>query len=98
MVHKRAVQQLADGTLLFGPPKSDAGRRTVAIPPHLLPEVVAHLERYVESAADALVFTGERGGIVRPHVLQKAWVRAKTATGLQQFHIHDLRDSGNTWV
>ncbi len=36
--------------------------------------------------------------MVRPHVLQKSWDQAKKATGLTQFHLHDLRHSGNTWA
>jgi integrase len=95
---ERAVHQLSDGTLLIGPPKTDAGRRTIAIPPHILPDLEAHLVGFVSPEAAALVFTGEKGGPLRPHVLQKAWVKAKAATGLPQFHIHDLRHSGNTWA
>ncbi|MDQ2728270.1 MAG: site-specific integrase [Actinomycetota bacterium] len=95
---ERAVQHRQNGTLEFGPPKTDAGRRTVAIPPHLTPEVTAHLERFTGPEADSLVFTGEKGGPVRPHVLQKAWVAAKDTTGLTQLHLHDLRHSGNTWA
>jgi integrase len=95
---ERAVRQLSDGTLLVGPPKTEAGRRFVAIPPHVLPDVQAHLQRYVTPESDASVFTGEKGGPLRPHVLQKAWVSAKSATGLGQFHLHDLRHAGNTWA
>jgi integrase len=95
---ERAVHQLRDGTLVVGPPKTDASRRTVAIPPHIVSDVEAHLERYVGATPDALVFTGEKGGPVRPHVLQKEWVKAKRATGLTQFHLHDLRHAGNTWA
>ena len=83
---------------MFGPPKTEAGRRTVAVPPHLLGELVGHLDRYTGEDPDALVFTGEKGGPVRPHVLQKAWVAAKEATGLERFHLHDLRHAGNTWA
>ncbi len=95
---ERAVQQMANGTLIFGDPKSDAGRRTVAVPPHVIPDLVDHLEHYTCADPDSLVFTGEKGGPLRPHVLQKAWVAAKAATGLPQFHLHDLRHSGNTWA
>jgi integrase len=95
---ERAVQQMADGSLIFGAPKTDAGRRTVAIPPHLIIELATHLDRYTGTEPDDLVFTGEKGGTVRPHVLQKAWVQAKTTTGLDQFHLHDLRHAGNTWA
>lgn len=95
---ERSMQQLSNGTLLLGPPKTEAGRRQVAIPPHLLPEVENHLERFVGARSDALVFTGAKGGPLRPHVLQKAWVQAKDATGLGFLHLHDLRHAGNTWA
>jgi integrase len=73
---ERAIHQLSDGTLLVGPPKTDAGRRTVAIPPHILPDVQAHLDAYVASEPGAAVFTGEKGGPLRPH---------SRHTGTQQF-------------
>jgi integrase len=95
---ERAMHQLADGTLVVGPPKTEAGRRTIAIPPHVVPELVAHLDQFVTLDPESLVFTGEKGGPVRPHVLQKAWVKAKAATGLESFHLHDLRHAGNTWA
>ena len=93
---ERAMSQLADGTLVIGPPKTDAGRRSVAIPPHVIPDLTDHLHRFVATVDDALVFTGEKGGPLRPHVLQTAWVRAKEATGLPRFHLHDVRHAGNT--
>jgi len=93
---ERSMHQLADGTLILGPPKTDAGRRSVAIPPHILADLVAHLERYVTPGDHDLVSTGEKGGPLRPHVLQKAWVTAKQATGASHLHLHDLRHAGNT--
>jgi integrase len=60
------------------------------------PQVATHCLTLADR--DALVFTGERGGPVRPHVLQKAWVKATKATGLTQFHLHDLRHAGNSWA
>jgi integrase len=95
---ERAMQQLADGTLVIGPPKTDAGRRTVAMPPHIVESIEDHLAGFVAPVADALVFTGEKGGPVRPHVLQKAWVIAKQRAGAQDLHLHDLRHAGNTWA
>ncbi len=95
---ERSMHQLANGTLILGPPKTDAGQRKIAIPPHLRDDLAAHLDRYVAPACDALVFTGEKGGPLRPHVLQKAWVTARRATGLDHLHLHDLRHAGNTWA
>ena len=31
----------------LGPPKTDAGRRTVYLPPHLIPELTEHLDRWI---------------------------------------------------
>jgi integrase len=55
LAHGRDVRQ----------PKSQAGRRTVAIPPHIAPELREHVERFSEPAQDGLVFVGPRGGPVR---------------------------------
>jgi hypothetical protein len=41
------MHQLADGTLIVGPPKTDAGRRTIAIPPRVVPDLVTHLDEFV---------------------------------------------------
>lgn len=95
---ERAMNQLIDGTLVVGPPKTDAGRRSIAIPPHIIPDLVAHVEDFVEPDSESLMFTGEKGGPLRPHVLQKAWVEAKKSVGLDGAHLHDLRHAGNTWA
>ncbi|CAN5314908.1 hypothetical protein BH20ACT8_BH20ACT8_08880 [soil metagenome] len=50
-------QRLDDGTSVVVIPKSAAGRRTVSIPPPLVPQLAEHLERYTGAAPDALVFT-----------------------------------------
>lgn len=94
----QTLQQLRNGTLIIKEPKTEAGRRTVAIPPHVLPAVTAHLDTFTAADANALVFTGERGGPLRPHVLQKHWARARLAAGRPDLHLHDLRHTGNTWA
>lgn len=82
----------------FRPPRPEAGRRTVAVPPHIVPELVGHLATNAAEDLDALVFTGEKGGPVRPHVLQQAWARARSATGLFHVHLHDSPHAVNTWA
>lgn len=74
-----------------GPPKSDAGRRTVHIPPHLIPEVEWHLEKYVRCVPDAMVFTGPRDGTVRRNNFNGTWHRARAAAGVPALRFHDLR-------
>ncbi|MDA8284799.1 MAG: site-specific integrase, partial [Actinomycetota bacterium] len=94
----RNLQQLSDGTLLFKEPKTAAGRRTIAIPAHLLPDLAYHLRTFTGPSPDDLVFPGEKGGPLRPHVLHKHWARARAAAGRDDLHLHDLRHTGNTWA
>lgn len=77
-------------------PRPTPGKRTIAFPPHLAADLAEHLGRYVGPDDTDPVFTGEKGGPLRPHVLQKAWVKAKQATGAERLHLHDLRHAGNT--
>ncbi len=37
-------------------PKSDAGIRDVAIPPHIIPSIESHLAKFVDSKRDSLIF------------------------------------------
>lgn len=87
-----------DGTLDAGSTKSDAGRRTVAIPALILPDLVAHLAEFVAPEADAVVFLGENGGRLRRSNFRRAtrWSATVASVGLtSDFHFHDLRHTGN---
>lgn len=89
-------QQLKDGTLVVGPPKTEAGRRTVALPGPLVPELEAHLDADGPDDPDGLVFTGDKGGPLRDAVWQAKWAKARAALGLDGLHFHDLRHVANT--
>ena len=47
-------------------PKSDAGVRDVAIPPHIIPAIEDHLAKYVDKGRDSLVFAADHGGHLQP--------------------------------
>lgn len=79
------------GTTVVKAPKTRAGRRTVAVPPHTLEALEAHLERFVGPSADALVLT------VSDRVLGREWTKARVAVSRPDLHFHDLRHSGLTW-
>jgi integrase len=89
-------QELKNGTRIFGPPKSDAGRRSVAIPPHLLPEIEEHLDRWTIPGSESFVFSGPFSESLRRATFNSAWDRARKAVGLEHLHFHDLRHTGNT--
>lgn len=95
---ERAANELRDGSIAYGPPKTEAGRRHVAIPPHLLPTLAGHLDRFVAPDPDALLFTGAWGGPLRSQMWRAPWDRARRAIGLGHIRLHDLRHSGNTWA
>lgn len=84
------------GLSLTKGPKTEAGRRTLAIPSHMVEAVGIHLDRFVGSEPDALVLTGEQGGPLTTAVLHKAWSRARNHVGRPDLRIHDLRHTGLT--
>ncbi len=89
-------QQLRDGTVIVGPPKTDAGRRTISLPDPLVDEIEAHLACFAQPGPDDVVFTGDKGGPLRDHVWQTKWARARRALELPDIHFHDLRHLANT--
>ncbi|MER7419820.1 tyrosine-type recombinase/integrase [Micromonospora peucetia] len=93
-----SLVERSDGSLTFGPPKTDAGIRTVTIPDAIRRDIRAHLDDFVNEDQDALVFTGAKGSILRRSNFQTAckWRDAVAAAGLPGFHFHDLRHTGNT--
>lgn len=89
-------QELKDGTHILGPPKSDAGIRTVAIPAMLKPELEAHLATYAAPGKQGLVFCGPKGQPLRRATWYSAWNRTMTELGIEGMKPHDLRHTGNT--
>src|SRR5262249_20138253 len=55
---RATLVERSDGGLLFGPPKTPAGLRTVTVPAAILPDIRAHLRDYIGDDPDALIFTG----------------------------------------
>ncbi|WNG94992.1 site-specific integrase [Mycobacterium sp. ITM-2016-00318] len=75
-------------------PKSDAGRRDVEIPPHLLPVVREHLDRFTGSDADAPLFPAVHGGHLAPATFYRWYYPARAAANRNDLRFHDLRHSG----
>lgn len=100
LLHRRVSvtkqrQELSTGIEVRAP-KTAAGRRTVAIPKILVPELEGHLRVFVGSSPDAPFFAGPRGGVRRATVY-KAWHEALARVGVEAvFKPHDLRHLSNT--
>jgi integrase len=75
----------------LGSPKTDAGRRTVYLPPHLVPELLAHLDRWVGPGPDAWLFCGPLGAPLARRNFTGHWTRARAEAGLPHVRFHDLR-------
>lgn len=91
---RRAAVRTNGGQFAVTTPKSDAGVRDVAIPPHVLPQVEDHLARFVDRSRDALLFPSEAGGHIQPSTLYRHWYKARAAAGREDLRWHDLRHSG----
>jgi integrase len=98
-IDRQYVLLRAEGTgrkrLELQTPKTAAGRRTVHVPPHLLPVLAAHLLEHVPPGCE-LVFPNRFGAPLQRDAFAKNWTRARIAAGMPGFHFHDLRHTGNT--
>ncbi len=89
------VTELVGGEPFVGPPKTEGGRRTVAIPSAIAPLIEEHLAN-LGPEGDALVFPAPEGGYLRRQNFRKrVWQPALKATGLS-FRFHDLRHAAMT--
>ena len=78
----------------MGDPKCEAGQRDVAIPPHIVPAVTAHLAEPCCSQADALLFP--RGATAATFSRQPSVTSPRPAPrpSAPTCSFHDLRHSG----
>jgi integrase len=92
VVHVREqLVQTADGRRFLAPPKTGAGVRTVALPPHLWPEIQAHLDRFVDRSLTAMVFTGAKGATLERSNFRNTWLSTLRDAGVPHYRFHDLR-------
>ncbi|MGI9155327.1 MAG: tyrosine-type recombinase/integrase [Marmoricola sp.] len=103
-LHVRRAVARSNGQPIVGTPKSDAGHRDVAIPPHLVPLVEKHLTEHALPGKGGLLFPGRDGGHLTPSTLygrkatkkRKGWgfYQARAAAGRDDLRWHDLRHTG----
>jgi integrase len=91
--YDRQVVTTDDGRMQVTEPKTAAGVRTVALPPHVRPLVQQHLDRF---AGPILVFPGADGALLSRWSFAWHWKRARQRAGAPGLHFHDLRHLGLT--
>ncbi|MFQ6171516.1 tyrosine-type recombinase/integrase [Oryzobacter sp. R7] len=85
------------GKAIVGTPKSAAGTRTVAVPPHIEPAIKHHLWEFTASSPKALLFpSADSEAHLQPSTLYKSWRAAREAAGRPDLRLHDLRHTGAT--
>jgi integrase len=91
-----STAEMDDGRLIDHDPKSRAGRRVVAFPKEIAPELRWHVERFAQAGDNGLVFIGPKGGRLRRSNFRRIWTKARNAIEMPELHFHDLRHTGNT--
>jgi integrase len=82
------------GRLVFGPPKSTAGNRTMSLPRALVDMLAEHIELRGITAidADALLFVDDKGGPIHySNFRTRLWLDAVASAGREGAGFHDLR-------
>jgi integrase len=92
-VRRSRIELLATPRAFDADPKTDAGKRTVAIPPHVLPILAEHITTW--AGADR-VFVGRSGRPMRGDAIRQAFTRARRKVGMPGLRFHDLRHTGQT--
>ncbi|GAA2208426.1 site-specific integrase [Nonomuraea monospora] len=93
----RQLIQITGKGLIFTPPKSRAGKRTVVIPDLIIDELRAHVKDFTQDGPEGLVFAGPDDGPIRnTNFNRRVWGKALKDAGVPKIHFHDLRHTGNT--
>ena len=93
---RRKRLRLASGEVIEDGPKSEAGRRTVALPAPVVSELEQQLSRFSGAGSDGYVFTSAEGDpIDRDNFRRRVWLPATRLVGLDGLRFHDLRHTAD---
>lgn len=94
---RRKRLRLASGEVIENDPKSEAGKRKVALPRTLVDELERHLSTYGPPDPGGYVFTSTDGtALERSNLRHRVWVPATRQVGLEGLRFHDLRHAAGT--
>ena len=84
--------QFIGGRAVTSQPKTNAGRRSVALPGVVAAALEEHLPAFAEPGVEGLVFPAPEGGFLRIENFRKrVWAPATVAAGVAPLRLHDLR-------
>lgn len=108
---RRGVVRSKSAGVIAKAPKSEAGRRDVPVPPHLLPALREHQLKHTAPGADGLLFPGRTGEHLAPSAFYGraskerrgkdptkgwGWYEARQVAGRPDLRFHDLRHGALT--
>ena len=88
---RKAVRRADNGQVRVDVPKTASSVRAVTLPAPLAEALRVHLEEFVASERDALVFATRTGTTPARSNLGATWRRACAKAGVPQVRLHDLR-------
>lgn len=91
-IRKNWVELLESPTKFEKDPKSEAGKRTVTVPPHVVVFLKVHAEEF---AGPEFFCVGPDGLRMRGNTVYQAFVRARDKVGVS-ISFHDLRHTGQS--
>ncbi|MFF5020555.1 tyrosine-type recombinase/integrase [Micrococcus luteus] len=93
---RRTMIELEGQMITYGPPKTAAGRRTVALPGTITAALVAHLDTYTGPGPEALIFTTAHGHPLSKTRRTRALAPGRDAINRPDVAWHHLRHTGAT--
>jgi integrase len=95
VIHVRRAVVHVGGEAIVSTPKSDAGTRDVAVPPHLMPMVKDHLRDNIAGGREGLLFPAADGtSHLATSTLYRSFYKARDKAGRPDLRFHDLRHTG----
>jgi integrase len=96
VIHVRRAVAWVDSKPVVGKSKTAAGARDVAIPPHLIPALKAHLDDHAQWGRDGLLFPSPQGMHLTTSTLYASFWPARRKIGREDVSWHGLRHTGAT--